>query len=135
MYTYEIKDGHLITEIDNKTVLVDTGSPASIGEIREFSLNGKAVELQRRYQGADIAGLSKLLGFKIDILLGCDCLNKYDIEIDTKKKTIAFHDTPQVLAGAIADIVDYFRGIPIVQVKMTLRRLGCTSTPGRDFPT
>lgn len=118
MYAYEIKDGHLITMIDGKRVLVDTGSPANIGEVPNFSLNGQHVQLQRTYQGADIAGLSKLLGFKIDILLGCDCLNKYDVEIETKKKTIAFHDAPKSLTGAIADIVDDYNGIPIVQVKI-----------------
>lgn len=118
MYSIEIREGHLLANISGKTVLIDTGSPTSIGRVGNFTLNGRSIQLQSSFQGIiDIDGFSELLGFDIDILLGCDCLNKFDIEINAKKKTITFNDGEQVLLGNIMNTND-IHGIQVVQVKI-----------------
>ena len=75
-------NGHLLAEIENKFVLIDTGIPISLGKDPEFYFLNQVHPLSRDYMGVTLDYLERMVGTTIDILLGMDILNKYFLTID-----------------------------------------------------
>ena len=54
-------DDHIIIQVGRKNVLIDTGSPISLGKQKTFSLMGKTVRLQPEIQGITVENLSEFI--------------------------------------------------------------------------
>ena len=83
-YRYSLREhtGHLLVELPEGTVLVDTGSPVSIGQGGTLSFAGHEVALLESYQGATPADLSRELGTEVSFLLGMDAMRDRDVHFD-----------------------------------------------------
>lgn len=91
-YKLNIFDGHLLFEIDRKIYLVDTGSPASISRTGRFLFAGEWHECGRTIGNTDIDSISRLAGFRIDILIGMDLMKSLVVRVDMESSLISFSD-------------------------------------------
>lgn len=89
-YQINLFDGHLIIEADGLKVLVDTGSPVTIGNDTSFIFMGQQHQCTKSILGNGVAELSELMGYNIDILMGLDILQQYYILINYQGKEITF---------------------------------------------
>jgi hypothetical protein len=68
-------DGHLVTDVDGANVLIDTGSPATFGRRSSvLRLAEQSVAVREAPAGLEFGRLSRLIGERIDVLLGMDAL-------------------------------------------------------------
>ena len=114
-YPIIIFDNHIIVHIDNHKVLIDTGSPVSIGNIDSLLINEKRYPLGKDFQGLNVQELSDLVGTSIDVLLGVDvlCSNFY---VDWEQKIVTFFQTPDFQGKIIP--IDTLINIPILEVEV-----------------
>ena len=84
-YNIDLFDGHLIFANNGLKVLVDTGSPFSIGKDPHFEFMG-----QQYHCNEGISTISEMMGYDIDVLMGMDVLGYYYIQTDYKDKKIVF---------------------------------------------
>jgi len=79
---YTLEDGHIVFEADGKKVLLDTGSPVSLGSCGTIEVNGTAFNLHDRFSTLSWEDLRMLIGLDVDVLLGMDVIGKFDLTID-----------------------------------------------------
>ena len=73
-YNIDLFDGHLIFANNGLKVLVDTGSPFSIGKDPHFEFMG-----QQYHCNEGISTISEMMGYDIDVLMGMDVLKMMGI--------------------------------------------------------
>ena len=78
---YEV-DGHVLAEIDNERVLIDTGGVYSFGSPATLRLGGKDFPVRDEFLGTDINEISRLIGTNVSVLVGSDILNRLNFVID-----------------------------------------------------
>jgi hypothetical protein len=105
-------NGHLLAEIGQDRVLVDTGAPVSVGDRLLFGILGEH-SLQHSYEGATIDSIGSLVGTRITVLLGADIMAGYDVRIDLDAGEIEFSRS-ELQVGPDALQVEFFQGVPIV---------------------
>lgn len=76
-YSIGIFENHVIAIMNNKRMLISTGTPVSIGDIPEIMILGQAHKLENKYLGLDIKRISEHLRTDINALLGLDVLTKF----------------------------------------------------------
>jgi hypothetical protein len=76
-YSIGIAENHVIAIMNNKRVLISTGSPTSVGEMPEINILGQAHKLAGTLQGLDIKQISTSLKTDINALLGMDVMSKF----------------------------------------------------------
>lgn len=91
-YDIDLFDGHLIFEDNGLKILVDTGSPVTIGRTQQIDFMQRQEPCMTALYGIDIPGISDMLGYDIDVLMGMDILGKYLILTDYKQKQVTFSD-------------------------------------------
>lgn len=111
-YPLEIVDDQLVARIAGRNVLVDTGAPQSVGH-GTLTLLGREFRLRPGWLGFGIPQLVRLVGVKIDALLGTDVLGCTRLLIDRPAHRVAFSDDPLDIAGTVVP-VDSLVGVPIV---------------------
>lgn len=89
-FNIDLYDGHLIFEDNGMKVLVDTGCPVTIGKNTSFDFMGKPYQCLLDLGGKRISDLSALMGYDIDVLMGMNIVENYNIQTDYKKKEITF---------------------------------------------
>jgi hypothetical protein len=88
-HSYTINDGRLITiNLDGKVALVDTARKESLA-CAPFEFLGSRVRTAKADE-AELDRLSKCVGKKIGIVLGCDLLSRQDMRIRLGDQTITF---------------------------------------------
>jgi Ca-activated chloride channel family protein len=112
-YQLKMVNGHLITQIEGKSVLIDTGVPISIGRISNFHFLNEVHPLSQDYLGVTLEYLEKMVGTSIDILMGSDILKKYYLTIDLHGNRITFSAQPPFMSANQVPMTD-FMGTPIV---------------------
>lgn len=98
-YPIEFFDNHIITHIDGKSILIDTGSPFSLGDCRSIQLLGNNYSLYSKCLNFSIDDISELLGKKVNVLLGGDILRDIYFYINCDKKIIQFSSEPLSING------------------------------------
>jgi hypothetical protein len=106
-------NGHLLTEIGQDRVLIDTGSPISVGNRSSLELLGREHPLKPAYEGATVDGIGSLVGTLITVLLGSDIMARYDLRIDLDAGEIEFSEV-ELQVGPDALQLDFFQWVPIV---------------------
>ena len=113
-------DDHIIIQVGRKNVLIDTGSPISLGNQKTFSLMGQTVRLQPEIQGITVENLSEFIDSRIDVLLGGDFLGQMPFSIDFPGYIFRFYDRPIRFKGTVLEI-DLIAGVPLVEVSIDSR--------------
>lgn len=93
-FDIDMYDGHLIFIVDGMKVLVDTGSPVTIGGRNSFKFMEEEYECHTAFMGKDISGISKLMNYDIDVLMGMDIIERYYVQTDYKYRQITFSKEP-----------------------------------------
>ena len=89
-FSIHLFDGHLIFEYNGLKVLVDTGSPITIGKEKNFEFMGLQYSCETNFLGKGIPEISSLMGFSIDVLMGLDLIRQFYIKTDYQNKEITF---------------------------------------------
>jgi hypothetical protein len=114
---FEMVDGHVIIEYDGRRVLLDTGSPASLGPTGTWQFCGVPVTLADGGLGITPAQIGEWVGTRVDVLLGADVLSRLRFTIDLDEDGSGGHvrfERPAA-AGPSIDLAE-FMGIPIATV-------------------
>lgn len=119
-YTVAVLGGHLILRHDAQVLLLDTGSPVSVGPGPSWRFLGRDFPVQSRYNEMTTEELSEMLGTPIDVLLGADVLGQFRVTIDTETSRVAFGDD-EWLAGARVLPLHTVGGLPVVDVTLAGR--------------
>jgi Ca-activated chloride channel family protein len=110
-------NGHILVEVDQDRVLIDTGSPHSVGNRPAFAFMGSEHRLQPSFQGTTVDQVGDLVGTRITVLMGADILSRYDMRLHLEGGTVTF-TTDSLPIGRRAAHLDFFTGVPIVEVEV-----------------
>lgn len=91
-YDLDVFDHHLIINVGQLHVLIDTGSPVTLSNNGIFEFMGKQFPAQKSIAGKSIDDISGQVGRCVDVLLGMDVLKNFVLRIDLDKNTILFSD-------------------------------------------
>ena len=89
-----MRGGHLLIRHAAQTMLLDTGSPVSIGYRPSCHLLDREIPLSRQYQGMTMEQWSETIGVRIDVLLGSDVLGRFAVTIDADAGDVVFDGAP-----------------------------------------
>jgi uncharacterized protein YegL len=110
-------DGHILAEIGNERVLLDTGAQFSFGSLPSINLGGKEFSLRRNFVGKDIDKIGQLIGTRISILVGYDILRQLNYKIDLNKGIFSSTDSNLNGSKNILEITTTM-GLPVVTVNI-----------------
>jgi hypothetical protein len=120
---YRMVDGHIIvTSEDGKICLIDTGAHCSVGDLESVLFAGGTYPLQPALIGKKAHELSGPIGVRIDVLIGVDILNRYDMLIDPLRRVLVFSDEELDCEGEVLSI-EQVMGVPIVTADVDGRRI------------
>jgi Ca-activated chloride channel family protein len=108
-------NGHLITQIENQQVLIDTGIPVSMGRKSEWYFMHAVHPLSESYLGVTLEQISDLVGAPADILMGSDILKKYSILFGLERERVSFSPRP-LLRNRYQFPLSFLMGVPGVHV-------------------
>jgi hypothetical protein len=117
MYTCHIDlvDNHILFDHAHMKVLLDTGSPASVGDGQQWEFLGEPVVLRQDFAGWPLDKLRSIGGLDFDILLGMDLVGKHRVKFDLHAGIIVF-DPGEPLPGFTTLQTDDVMGIVKVPV-------------------
>lgn len=114
-YRLDIITGHLIARIEDYAVLIDTGIPLSIGDFEEWHFLNQVRDLSSSYMGVSTEYISRMVGTKVDIVLGSNILRTLNILIQAHQQRVTFGGRiPSYPAEKIS--LSDFMGVPIANV-------------------
>jgi len=120
---YRMVDGHIIvTSEDGKICLIDTGSPCSVGNAESVMFAGGRYPLQSTFLGKAADELPGPISVRIDVLIGVDILNRYDLLIDPVRQVLVFSEEELDVEGEQLSI-EQVMGVPIVTADVGGNRL------------
>ncbi|MBS1797570.1 MAG: hypothetical protein JSS81_27350 [Acidobacteria bacterium] len=127
MQTYELElfDSHpLIKSEGGERILIDTGSPATIGSNSRLIFAGREYDIATEYIGVTTKTLGELLGTEIDALVGADILSEYKILIDYAGGRLTL-DRKAIEFSGESCALEYFMGIPIIELEIGGKAVKC----------
>ena len=89
-YPVKLVNGYPIALIDGKYVLIDTGSPVTIGDEPEWFFLNELRHLSQDLAGVNAAYLSREVGTRVDILMGTDIMQAYYVTLDLQAGLVHF---------------------------------------------
>jgi len=115
-------NGHILAEIEDDRVLVDSGALLSIGHNTFFNLGSRRFPLHKDFLGFDVNDFSRLIGMRISVVLGADILNEFEYVINLKNEEFLI-STDSI--GFLGNVLrpDYLQGIPIIPAKIDNRNV------------
>jgi hypothetical protein len=116
-YRLDLFDNYPVALIDGKRVLLDTGSPFSIGDGGRVEIAGQFFSLQGQ-MGITTDKLSQWMNTQIDGLLGSDVLSKFVVMLDWWRSTITFSPQGSSLPGDDLP-VEQLMGTPVLKFRTT----------------
>lgn len=115
---FEWFDGHIILDEGGRRVLLDTGSPRSVGMLRGWSFQGVPVTLEPEVQGVTAESLSRYVGTQVDVLLGMDFLGARTFEVDVGHRRFRIIPTTETLPTGHTIPIKIIGGVPTVTVEI-----------------
>jgi len=116
-YALEMVGGHLIIEAEGQALLLDTGSPVSVGRETTSRFQGREFPVLPRYNGMTTESLSETIGARIDALLGADVLSWFTVDIDPETSRVAFgRDSTMPRAQVVP--MKRVGGIPVLKIEV-----------------
>ncbi|MBN2567905.1 MAG: hypothetical protein JXB42_00595 [Deltaproteobacteria bacterium] len=114
-YPYIMINGHIVMQVDDRFLLLDTGAPTSLGE-DSVSIGDRSYTVEDNYLGITADYLTREIGSRIDGLIGADVIADFTMTIDPLRKEIVFGCSAVDFPVSIP--VDNFMGIPIMDVSV-----------------
>jgi Ca-activated chloride channel family protein len=114
-FKLQMVNGHLVTQIEGSSVLIDTGIPISLGEISQWHFLNEVHTLSPEYMGVTLDYISKMVGTRVDILLGADILKQLYVLIDLKENRITCSKQTFLKAENKIPMIN-FMGVPIAKL-------------------
>ncbi len=121
-YPLSLYDQHPIIQVDDFTILIDTGSPSTIHVTDTLVFNNQTYQCSTNYMGLTVESLSELLGMKITTLLGADILKNYAILFNYPEQQVTFSEEELKLEGESFSI-ESFMDIPIIKATIKEQEL------------
>lgn len=120
---YRMVDGHIIvTSEDGKICLIDTGAPYSVGNAEFVMFAGDRYPLQSTFLGKAADELPGPIGVRIDVLMGADILNRYDMLIDPVRQVLELSNEEQGADGEVLP-VELLSGVPMLEAQVGGKRI------------
>lgn len=119
---YQIKQNsaHIVIIKDDKNVLIDTGSPQTIGKMPEFEWNGVKHKISESMLGmVDIHEVCELSGEDIDVLLGADILGASPFMVDLKENCFILPDGDYKTPDGEEFPLEIVMGIPLTEIMIS----------------
>lgn len=135
-YTFPLErpTGHIVINVDGLKVILDTGSPVSIGAVDGWSFLGNPVNLKPTYLGLTLQYLSEKVGADLDILLGMDVMKDYNLVIDDRdRKVFLSHDATIPRKANNLPITRYLLGVPALGADIEGRAVNLVLDTGARF--
>jgi hypothetical protein len=117
-----LEHGHLLTEIDGRRYIVDSGSPLSFGGSGSIAAGGRLFSLPPAGPGINAQQLSELTGFPTDGLLGMDILGEFDLLLDLSAGSLTLFEERLTQPGDAVP-VKTIAGVPVAELQCGERRL------------
>lgn len=114
-YRLEVVNGHLIARIEKYAVLIDTGIPMSIGGFNQWHFLNQVHDLSESYMGVSTEYISRMVGTKVDIVLGSDILRRLYVFIQPHHHRVTFGFGRPTYQSEKIPLSD-FMGVPIANV-------------------
>ena len=89
-YPLRLVNGYPIALIDGKYVLIDTGSPVTIGDEPEWFFLNELRHPSQDLAGVNAAFLSREVGTRVDILMGTDIMQASYVTLDLQAGLVHF---------------------------------------------
>ena len=109
-------DHHVVIKDNNRTLLIDTGSPSTLFDGEEFEFLGKRISKGLLNFTPDI--VNELLDTHIDALVGCDILQHFAVLIDCSHASITFSDEDLSLPDGESFPLSSKIGLPCVSLNL-----------------
>ncbi len=93
-FNIDLYDGHLILIDDGLKVLVDTGSPVTIGDSNSFKFMEEEYRCETSFEGKDINSISQLMNYDVNVLMGMDIIERYYVRTNYKHQQVTFSNEP-----------------------------------------
>jgi len=90
-FPYSTTNNHILFNSGDRTILLDTGSPVTIGKNTAFDFMGSTHTIPTHLMGTTIEQIISLAGHDFDVLLGTDLLRQFVLEINPETCTLSFH--------------------------------------------
>ena len=107
--------GHLYITLEGEDWVIDTGSPASFGDIATLVIAGESYSVSKDMAGLDASTLSSHVHHKTVGLIGTDILNNFNILFDVSENLISFSKESIIMKGEVLE-TSHVMGIPVVNV-------------------
>jgi len=117
IFELDLFDNHMIIEVDNKKILVDTGCTNTFGN-GKFSFLEREIIPATNFTGVSIDSCSQLLGYDLDVLMGMDVLSIYKILIDYHNHQMTVSDEELILENAVRVPIKYQMGRLLMQLSV-----------------
>jgi len=146
--TYNIKQGrkngeyfhlerptrHVVIDVDGRKVLIDTGSPVSIGKLTSWTFLGRPVNLLEELHGFNLDYLSQQVGMPLDVLMGMDVLKDYNLLIDDQVGTVIFSPDGFMMPYITRlPLTEYLMKVPAVEVEVEGHQMKLVLDTGARF--
>ncbi len=89
-YTLRLVNGRPVFSLDGQETLLDSGSPFSLGSKTDLYFMNMVHPLSQEFMGVDLETIARLVGTRLDLLLGADILLKYRVLLDLPNGLIQF---------------------------------------------
>lgn len=120
---YELVGGHIIVRSeDGQTCLIDTGSHVSVGGPENIFFAGARHALTPRLLGKAAHELPGPIGVCIDVLVGVDVLNRYDMLIDPVRRVLELSDEEHDVEGKLLPL-QLLSGVPMLETGFGDKRI------------
>ncbi len=89
-YTLRLVNGHPVFLLDGQETLLDSGSPFSLGNKTDLYFMNTVHPLNQEFRGVDLETIGRLVGTRLDLMVGADILLKYRVLLDLPNGLIQF---------------------------------------------
>lgn len=135
-FPFSLVAGHVLCEMDGKRVLVDTGSPFSLGREHTMRLLGAPTELAAAGPVPTIDSIAEEIralsgapaDFDFDVLLGCDVLAGRTMELDWSRSLLSVE--PATAGTVRPPAEDPVQRLPRIRVEVNGRVLRAFADTG-----
>ena len=124
IYRCYLIDGHILAEIGQERVLIDTGALSSFGEGGNCRFGNSDYPIPRTFMGKSVGEISRLIGTRISVLLGADILNRFDFRIDLDRGELTVSEETMNFRGPTIP-TETFQGVPIIRAQFNQEEARC----------